>query len=99
MGMNRKKTNSETITGQQRDKPSSLEGKKFLQGARLVILGLFFSLSACEAVSYDVTKDFEKIKETKSMEVTQTNIVHTPTIPPIDVSAPTRTETATFALG
>ena len=97
--MNRKKTNSETITGQQSDKPSFLKGRKLYQGVRLVVLGLFLFFSACEAVSSDVTKDFEKIKETKSMEVTQTNVVHTPTIPPIDVSAPTRTETATFALG
>ena len=97
--MNRKKTNSETITGQQSSKPSSLGGRKLLQGVRLTVLGLFFFLSACEAVSSDVTKDFEKIKETNSMEVTQTKIVHTPTIPPIDVAAPTRTETATFALG
>ncbi len=97
--MNPKKTNSKTITGQQSDKPPLLEGRKLLHGVKLVVLGLFFFFSACEAVSSDATKDFEKIKETKSMEVTQTNIVHTPTIPPIDVSVPTRTETATFALG
>ena len=97
--MNRKKTNSETITGQQSVKPFYLERKNLLQAVILVVLGLFFFFSACKPVSSDATKDFEKIKETKSMEVTQTNIVHTRTVPPIDVSVPTRTETATFALG
>lgn len=97
--MNRKQTNSETITGQQSAKPSSLKGRNLLQGVRLVVLGLFFAFSACDSVSSDVNQDFERTKESRSMELIQTNIVHVPTMPPIDVSAPTIAETATFALG
>ena len=97
--MDHKKTNSETVTGGQSVKPNSFKGRNLLQGVKLVVLGLFFAFSACDSVSSDVNQDFEKTKESRSMELTQTNIVHAPTIPPIDVSVPTITETATFALG
>jgi hypothetical protein len=37
--------------------------------------------------------------ERKTMTLTPTSSVHKVAIPPIDASAPTQTETATFALG
>ena len=37
--------------------------------------------------------------ERKTMTLTPTSSVHKVAIPPIDASAPTKTETATFALG
>lgn len=37
--------------------------------------------------------------ERKTMTLTPTSSVHKAVIPPIDASAPTKTETATFALG
>jgi hypothetical protein len=37
--------------------------------------------------------------ERKTMTLTPTSSVHKAAIPPIDASAPTKTETATFALG
>jgi len=39
------------------------------------------------------------IKETNRMDVTHSSIDAKVAIPPIDLSAPTKTETATFALG
>ena len=38
-------------------------------------------------------------RERKTMTLTKTNPVSRAAIPPIDASVPTRTETATFALG
>jgi hypothetical protein len=38
-------------------------------------------------------------KERKTMTPTKTSSIPNATIPPIDPSAPTKTETATFALG
>jgi hypothetical protein len=39
------------------------------------------------------------IRERETMALTKTELVSKVAIPPIDASAPTKTETATFALG
>jgi hypothetical protein len=70
-----------------------------INGVRLVVLGLLLSLNGCESVSSEANRNLERGKESETMEMTQTKIVHAPTIPPIDASAPNKTATATFALG
>jgi hypothetical protein len=42
---------------------------------------------------------FGSMKERKTMALTKASSVRKAAIPPIDVSVPTQTETATFALG
>jgi hypothetical protein len=56
-----------------------------------ICLGLIPFLQACKMV--------EATKERENMSMTETNPVRYMAKPPIDASAPVRTETATFALG
>ena len=60
---------------------------------RIVVMGACFVGFVLGAVYLGSTK------ERKTMTPTKTNSVPSATISPIDVSAPTQTETATFALG
>ena len=57
----------------------------------VVLLGLLLFLQACDTV--------EVAKERENMSMTKTNSVASMVRPPIDVLAPAKTETATFALG
>ena len=97
--MHRERTEAEAITGGQSGKAFSMNRKAVIRGVGLVVLGVLLSLNGCESVSSETNRNLEKGKESKAMEMTQTKIVHTPTIPPIDASAPNKTATATFALG
>jgi hypothetical protein len=63
----------------------------FLAETILILIGLGLSLHACDHVG--------ATKEREIMEMTKANSTLNHAIPPIDVSAPLRTETATFALG
>jgi len=60
---------------------------------RMVVVGACFVGLVLGAIFLGSTK------ERKTMTLTKTNPVPNATIPPIDASAPTETETATFALG
>jgi hypothetical protein len=71
--------------------PFKLRKWIFLTGAISILIGLGLSLHACDHVG--------ATKEREIMEMTQTNSTLNHAIPPIDVSAPLKTETATFALG
>jgi hypothetical protein len=63
----------------------------FLAGAMSVIIGSGVFLWASENKT--------RAKERKIMEVTEKQAMPNRVIPPIDVAAPLKTETATFALG
>ena len=63
----------------------------FLTGVIAVFIGFGLFLHACE--------NRGATKEREIMAVTQTNLMPNVAVPPIDRSAPLRTETATFALG
>lgn len=98
--MHDEKTNCETAREPERI------GSYFLTGSGILlkiltpaVLGLTLFVSGCESVSSTTSQDLEKTKESQTMEIAQTNIVHTPAIPPIDAVSPKKTETATFALG
>jgi hypothetical protein len=97
--MHHEGTDPEAITRGQSIKPFSMNRKTVTSGVRLIILGLLLTTSGCESVSSEANRNFKKSKEGNAMEMTQTDIVHASTIPPIDVSTPTKMETATFALG
>ena len=60
---------------------------------RIVVVGACFVGFVLGAVYLGSTK------ERKTMTPTKTSPVPTTTLPPIDASAPPKTETATFALG
>jgi hypothetical protein len=70
-----------------------------LGGIGLAVLGLLPFVIGCDLFSPRATEDSHKIKESRTMEMTQTRKDHATAIPPMDISAPSRTETATFALG
>ena len=56
-----------------------------------VVLGLGLFIQACDRV--------DAKKEMENMSLTKNDSVHPMARPPIDVSVPEKTETATFALG
>jgi hypothetical protein len=56
-----------------------------------IFLGFGLFLHACDNV--------KATKERETMAMTKTNSMPSIGIPPIDASAPSKTETATFALG
>ena len=56
-----------------------------------VLLGFVIYLQACDAL--------KTAKETKNMPMPKKISVEQPAKPPVDMSAPLNTETATFALG
>jgi hypothetical protein len=57
----------------------------------ILSLGCFLFLEACDSIN--------GAKERGTMAMSKVNSIPKPTIPPIDGSAPAKTETATFALG
>ena len=63
----------------------------FISGVISVIIGFGILLQACNKM--------ETTKEREIMEAARTNSIPNVAIPPIDRSAPVKTETATFALG
>ncbi len=63
----------------------------FLTGMISIFLGLGLFLHACD--------NMKATKEREIMAMTKTNSMQSIEIPPIDASAPLKTETATFALG
>jgi hypothetical protein len=63
----------------------------FLTGAMSVVIGFGIFLHACD--------NLEATKEREIMSVTKTNSMPNVGVPPIDRSAPLKTETATFGLG
>ena len=69
----------------------NLSKRSILTEIVFICLGLVPVLHACDTV--EATKDRE------DMSMTETNLVRYMARPPIDASAPDRTETATFALG
>jgi hypothetical protein len=71
--------------------PSRFKRWIFLTEAMSILLGFGIFLHACDRV--------ETKKERQAMEVAQTNSMGDVAVPPIDRSAPLKTETATFALG
>lgn len=70
-----------------------------LGGFGLAVLGFLPFVIGCDLSSRRATEGIHKTKESRAMELTQTKKDHAPAIPPIDISAPSGTETATFALG
>lgn len=70
-----------------------------LGGFGLAVLAFLPFVIGCDLSSRRAPEDIHKTKESGAMEMTQTKKDHACTIPPIDISAPSRTETATFALG
>ena len=71
--------------------PSNLRKRIILHGVVAIFVGFGLFLHACENRGAE--------KERQTMEVTQTNLMRDAAIPPIDRSAPLKTETVTFALG
>ncbi len=63
----------------------------FLTGAMSIVIGFGIFLHACDNI--------EATKGREIMEVTKMNAMPNVAIPPIDRSAPLKTETATFGLG
>jgi hypothetical protein len=63
----------------------------FLTGAMSIVIGFGIFLHACDSM--------EATKEREIMAVTKMNAVPNVAVPPIDRSAPLKTETATFGLG
>lgn len=70
-----------------------------LGGFGLAVLGFLPFVIGCDLSSRRATEDIHKTEESGAMEMTQTKKDRAATIPPVDISAPSRTETATFALG
>jgi hypothetical protein len=62
-----------------------------LSGAISIFIGFGLFLHGCDKM--------EATKEREIMAVTKTNSMPNLAMPPIDLSAPLKTETATFALG
>ena len=71
--------------------PFNLRKWTLLTEAISIVIGVSLFLYACD--------NLEATKERETMEVTKTNSIPNYAIPPIDRSAPLKTETATFALG
>ena len=63
----------------------------FLTGMMTIFLGVSLFLQGCDRMEAKEEGELVAMKETKSMP--------NAAIPPIDRSAPLKTETATFALG
>ncbi len=63
----------------------------FLTGAMSIVIGFGILLHACDHMG--------ATKEREIMAVTKTNSMPNVGMPPIDRSAPLKTETATFGLG
>jgi hypothetical protein len=63
----------------------------FLKGMIFIVLGFVLFLHACDNIKTS--------KEGETMAMTKMNPMPSVAIPPIDASAPIKTETATFALG
>ena len=71
--------------------PSKFGRWFFLAGLISIFLGFGLFLHACD--------NMKATKEREIMAMTKTNSIPSIGIPPIDASAPLKTETATFALG
>ena len=73
------------------DDHSNLNRRISFTDILFILLGLGLCIQACGRV--DATKEME------NMSLTKNDSVHPMARPPIDVSVPAKTETATFALG
>ena len=71
--------------------PLNVSKWTLITGAISVIIGFGIFLHACN--------NMEATKEREIMAVTKTNSMSNVAMPPIDRSAPLKTETATFGLG
>jgi len=71
--------------------PSKFSRRFFLTGMISIFLGFGLFLYACD--------NMKTTKEREIIAMTKTNSMQSIEIPPIDTSAPSKTETATFALG
>ena len=72
-------------------RPPDLSRRFFLSAAIVLLSGLFLFLEACDKINGTGEKE--------TMAMTKINSVPSLPIPPIDASAPAKTETATFGLG
>jgi hypothetical protein len=70
-----------------------------LVGLKLAVLGLLLSLNLWGPGTSKASERLERRGVNEPMEISQMNTVTSTMIPPIDVSAPKTTETASFAMG
>lgn len=96
--MHRKMIGFTVIPGQDAPKYASLCRRAFLKGMGLMCLGSLPILGGWGVVR-GKTEDLVLTGETKMVERAKEGVVPRASIPSIDASAPTTTETATFALG
>ncbi len=82
----------------QRFSRASLTWWTFMKGFGLTFLMVVLLLQGCRVVDRD-SENRDAGTEEKLMELERINVTREVAIPPIDAAAPTRTETATFALG
>jgi hypothetical protein len=75
-----------------------LTRRTFMRGLGLTFLMVVLLLQGCRVVDRP-GENREAGTEEKRMELERSNVTPEVVIPPIDAAAPTRTETATFALG
>ena len=73
-------------------------------GVSVVVLALGGLLAACQSTTETQVEAQPDVnctlpQEIEPMEQTEHSVLSNPIIPPIDASAPTKTETATFSLG
>ncbi|NIS61570.1 MAG: hypothetical protein GTO13_12965 [Proteobacteria bacterium] len=96
--MHRKMTRFIVIPGQDAPKHTSLCRRNFFKRMGFICLGSLPILGGWGLVR-GKTEDLVLAGEVKIPEQAKEGVVPKASIPPIDASAPTRTETATFALG
>jgi hypothetical protein len=70
--------------------------RTLVKGLGVVLLGFILFLNACNRLGGEIQPKEEKMQINPG---TQTSSVSRKSIPPIDIAAPGRIETATFALG
>ena len=90
--MHRKKTQFTMVQEQYTREHSRLSRRTFLKGMGFACLSLAPFLHACDIISGER-------QEGKTMAQAEPNPVSHAAIPSIDASVPSKTETATFALG
>ena len=78
--------------------------KILVVGVSVVVLALGALLAACQSTAQTQVEAQPDVncslpKEIEPMDLPETGAIPNATIPPIDASAPTKTETATFSLG